>query len=106
MITDVNQRGFPRFAPQSPWKQNELVDVAEPLSEKGAAEVHPAKLRLRLYELSPHARGCKPKQHHHRESLHALLPISRVVTDQQNHSFGRPFDVTVRRTGNAGALGL
>ena len=106
MITDVNQQRFSRFASQSPWKQNELVDVAEPLPQEGATELHSAKLRFGLYELSRHARGCKPQQHHHRESLHALLPISRVVTDQQNHSFGRPFDVTVRRTGNAGALGL
>ena len=31
----------------------------------------------------------KAFEHHHRESLHALLAIERVVTDQQNHRMER-----------------
>ena len=90
MIADVDERRSRRqFAPESPAKQNEFVDVAEPLCRRRTKGADSSEHGRWSNELGLNATLAQAVQHHRIESLHALLLIERVVTDQQNHCFDR-----------------
>ncbi len=75
--------------PQPAREQNELVDVTKPFRDEAAGAGKLSEERPRRDEFGGDTGSCQTLQHHRSESLHTLLPIERVVTDQQNHWFGR-----------------
>ena len=85
---DQRWRGF-QFSPQLPPKEDELINVSEPLCDKAARISKASEKRLRPDQFCRDARGDQTIQHHHGEAMHAVLVIWRVVTDQQNHCFDR-----------------
>ena len=95
--------------PQLPREQNEFVDVCEPFADETMrAKKFSEDRRWRSY-FCGNARGSESLQHHGRESLHALLAIERVITDQQNHWYDRyrqPGGEYDRQKQNAGAMVL
>ena len=81
---DEGRRGA-EFRPQAPGEEDELVEIAEPFPDERAREAEPSEERLGADQLRGHAGGGESFQHHGAKTLHALLSIGRVVTDQQNH---------------------
>ena len=106
MIANVDERGSRRqFAPESPAKQNKLIDVSEPLCRRRAKRADFSEHGGRSNEFGLNAALTQALQHHGIESLHALLLIKRIVTDQQNHYFDhaqRLARATVRHRQNVG----
>src|SRR3984893_14276759 len=90
MIANVHDGwSLGELAPQPARKQNELVDVTKPFRDEAAGAGKISEERPRRDEFGGDAPSCEALQNHRSESLHALLPIERVITDQQNHWFGR-----------------
>ena len=88
MIANMDQgrRGL-QPAPQLYRKQDEFVDVRQPLRDVSACKSKAPQKGLRLNQLRRNACGGQAIQHHRGKALHALQAIGRVVTDQQNHCF-------------------
>jgi hypothetical protein len=88
VIANVNQgRHSFQLGPQSPRKEDELIDVSQPFRDEAARISKASQERLRLDQFCRDARRDQAIQHHLGKALHALLAIGRVVTDQQNHCF-------------------
>ena len=87
VIANVNDgRPLPsEAAAQLARKQNELVDVTQPFGDETPGGAKFPEERLRRDQFRRDSRIGKAVQHHRSETLHALLPIERIVTDQQNH---------------------
>jgi len=89
VIADVNEiEAGGQLSLQRAREKKKFVDVAEPLRDEGTSEPDATEEGLRMDQLGRHARGGKAPKHHHRETLHALLLIGRVVTDQKDHGQG------------------
>src|SRR4029077_6780156 len=84
-----NFRSRGESSAQLPRKQNELVDVSEPFAEKILRAKKFSKNWRRRSDFWGNSGGRQSLQHHGGESLHALLAIKRVITDQQNHWYDR-----------------
>src|SRR6266403_1406728 len=109
MIVNVNDgRPQRRDFFSEPWpKENELVDIRQPLRHEAAGPANLSQERLRLDHLRGNARRSEALEHHRGEPLHALLPIERIVTNQENHRSreARPKNgATVRRGESAGLI--
>jgi hypothetical protein len=80
-------------------EEDELVEIGEPLRDKAPRELDFAETWLRMDQLGVHASGGEMAQHHGRKTLHALLLIGRVVTDQETMSRMRRPDRAVQALG-------
>src|SRR5947207_370648 len=79
LIANVNDsRSIPQPAAQSKGKQDVLINIAQPFSNKSAEETDVTKDRLRLDHLRFDAALGQSAKHHRGKSLHALLLIGRV----------------------------
>src|SRR5205814_7261315 len=81
-----------------------LVEIGQPLGDEPTRETESTKKRFRTEDLGRNSRGGQSLEHHDRESLHALLAIKRVITDQQNHQddvVPWPHHASARRNANA-----
>lgn len=86
MIADVNEVDCRRkFSFQLAGEKEKFVEITEPLCDQRTGESKPTEKWSRLDQLGRHARRGQPAEHHHREPLHALLLIGRVITDQKDH---------------------
>ena len=86
VIADVDEANPGRkllFQPAG--EEDELVEIGEPLRDKAPRELDFAETGLRMEQLGVHPSGGEMAQHHGRKTLHALLLIGRVVTDQEDH---------------------
>src|SRR5207245_5649012 len=89
-IAYVNERRTLRhFAPESPAKQNEFIDIGQPLRRGCAKSVDSSKHRRRTNEIRFNSASAQSLQHHLVEAQHALLLIGQVITDQQYHCLDR-----------------
>ena len=70
------------FSPQLSREKNKFVEITEPLRDEAARDPDPAEKRLGVDQLGRYPGLRQTAEHHHRETLHALLLIGWVVTDQ------------------------
>ena len=85
MVANVNEFDAAKFS-QSPWKNNEFVDVARPFSEELKLRREKAcEMGFGTRQFGRNSKLAQFAQHHFAEALHALLLIRRKITDQQNH---------------------
>ena len=95
MVADVNERGTLRdFFAKLSRKKNELVDVTEPFRDEATGQPKVAEKRRGTNQLNGDTGSGETLQKHRSKSVHALLLVRRVVTDQENHCFdpGGPRD--------------
>ncbi len=79
----MNDLHGPRqFATKCARKEDEFVDIRQPLRNKCAGEFDVAEERCGLNQFRFNAGRGQALQHHRRESLHTLLLIGRIITDQ------------------------
>ena len=105
MIANVDHGWtLPEFSRERGTEENKLVEISEPLGDERARETESTKKRFRTDDLGGNPGGGQSREHHDRESLHALLAIKRVIIDQQNHQddvVPWPRHASARRNANA-----
>src|SRR5580704_328557 len=99
MIANVNNgSALTESRPQLTREQNEFVDVSEPFAEKISNSEKFSKNWSRRCDFDGNPGRDQSLQHHRGETLHALLAIKRIITDQQNHWCAR-YEATYREFG-------
>jgi hypothetical protein len=83
MIADVNDADIAgKFLPELSPKQKKFIEVSEPFSHEAPRNFNPTEKWFWLNQLDCDSRRRQAVQHHLRKSLHALLLIGGVITDQ------------------------
>ena len=89
-------------------KYNELVVVTEPFGDETSRAAKFSEPRLRRDQFGRNSGIVETLQHHRPETPHALLPIGRIITDQQNHCcvqrLSRARECDLRKPIGAGAV--